>query len=346
MDMKNNILAMWKSRDRRRTFSLGPMFTSSSTGSKEQGSTLGKTFTSGKAATSISALCGPSYSLGKTLSPFFRPLAPPPRIPSPSGLSSYIQDLLPTSYPTVGTPMEYNFDSMTGRPLKLLIPSTYSLPTQPLEVSFSTPTSMGMAGLSALPGLSREEHPLLVGSPSHSSQVVAEGRIPTVTMSSATAETTLSALPKMAPRISTSCGNATQGDICRVIQQCPHSSPNRTLAGAGVGRGSARKPMRESGGRGQMLVKMLTEKGGDRGQALAVKLGRTSVGRGQSAPSPPVGRSEQRGRHTDAHTKASLPPAITMHLECQGPPVTYSEAASRLPQRMVASSPELPMYDV
>ena len=113
MDMKNNILAMWKSRDRRRTSSLRPTFTSSSTDSKEQGSTLGKTFTSGRVAMSISAPCGPGYSLGKTSSPFFKPLAPPPGIPSPSGLSSYIQELLPTSYPTVGTPMEYNFDPMT-----------------------------------------------------------------------------------------------------------------------------------------------------------------------------------------------------------------------------------------
>ena len=129
MDMKNNILATWKSGDRGRTLSLGPTFTSSSADSKEQGSTLGKTFTSGRATTSISAPRSPSYSLGETSSPFFKPLAPPPRIPSPSRLSSYIQELLPTIYPTVGTPMEYNFDPMTGRPLKLLILSTYSLPS-------------------------------------------------------------------------------------------------------------------------------------------------------------------------------------------------------------------------
>ena len=165
-------------------------------------------------------------------------------------------------------------------------------------------------------------------------------------LSSAAAETTLSALPKTAPRISTSCGNVTLGDVCRVIRQCPHSSPNRTLAGAGVGRGSARKPMRVSGSRGQVLAEMLTDKGRDRGQALAVKLVGTSAGRGQSAPLPPVRRPEQRGRHTDAHTEASLPPPITMHLNHQGPPVTYSKAASRLSQRMVTPSSELLMYDV
>ena len=139
MDMKNNILATWKSRDRGRTSSLRPMFTSLSVDSKEQGSTLGKTFTSTRAAMSVSALRGPSYSPGETSSPFFKPLVRPPGIPSPSGLSSYIQELLPTSYPVVGTPMEYNFDPMMGRPLKPLISSTYSLPTQPLGMHCSQP---------------------------------------------------------------------------------------------------------------------------------------------------------------------------------------------------------------
>ena len=115
MDLKNNILTTWESRDRCRTSSLRPTFTSSSTGSKEKGSTLGKTFTSARAATSIAVLRGPGYGLGKTSLPLFRSLAPPPGIPHPSGLSSYIQDILPmSSYPVMGASMEYNFDPMTG----------------------------------------------------------------------------------------------------------------------------------------------------------------------------------------------------------------------------------------
>ena len=106
MEMKDNILAMWKSRDKRRTSSLRPMFISSTAGPKEQGSTLGKTFISGGTSTSTSAPHSPGHSLGEALSPF-KPLAPPPGIPSPS-------KLLPTSYPMVGTPMVYNFDPMTG----------------------------------------------------------------------------------------------------------------------------------------------------------------------------------------------------------------------------------------
>ena len=103
--------------------------------------------------------------------------------------------------------------------------------------------------------------------------------------------------------------------------------------------------MRASGGRGQVLAEMLTKAGGGRGQT-AGKLGGTSIGRGQSAPSPPVRRPEDRGRCTDTHTKASLPPPITMHLDHQGPPVTYSKAASRSPQRVVAPPPDLSMCDV
>ena len=170
--------------------------------------------------------------------------------------------------------------------------------------------------------------------------------MPTVTVSSSAAETTLSSSPNTAPRISTSCSNVTGGDVCRVIWQHLHSPPNRTLAGAGVGRGSARRPAKRTAGRGQVLVNMLADKGGDRGQELAAKLEGNGAGRGQSIPSPPVGRPEQKGRKADTRTEASLPPSITLCLDHQGPTVTYSEAASRLPQRMVVSSSELAQCDI
>ena len=79
------------------------------------------------------------------------PLAPPPGIPHPSGLLLYRQDILPmSSYPAMGAPMEYNFDPMMGRPLKLLVPSTYPLLSQPLGALFSTPTSTGCGRLVSL----------------------------------------------------------------------------------------------------------------------------------------------------------------------------------------------------
>ena len=113
MSMKDDILATWKSKDVRKTLSLGPTFISS-VDSKSQGSTLERTFISGGATAPSSALHGHGGGTGEVSSSFFRPLAPPPRIPSTSGLSPYIQELLPTSFPTMGPAAEYNFDPITG----------------------------------------------------------------------------------------------------------------------------------------------------------------------------------------------------------------------------------------
>ena len=113
MSMKDDILATWKSRDVRKTSSLGPTFISSAD-SKSQGSTLGRTFIPRGATAASGALCGPGGGTGEVSSSFFRPLAPPPRIPSMFGLSPYIQELLPTSFPMMGLPVEYNFDPITG----------------------------------------------------------------------------------------------------------------------------------------------------------------------------------------------------------------------------------------
>ena len=169
---------------------------------------------------------------------------------------------------------------------------------------------------------------------------------PPVTVSSSAAETTLSSSPNMAPRISTSSSNVTGGDVHRVIWQHPPSSPNRTLAGAGVGRGSARRPAKWNAGRGQVLAGMLVDIGGDRGQELVAKLERDGARRGQSIPSPPVGRLQQRGRQAGTHTESSLPPPIMMQLDHQGPAVTYSEATSKPPQRTTVSPSELAQCDV
>ena len=113
MSMKDDILAMWKSRDMRKTSSLRPTFISSAD-SKGQGSTLGRTFIPRGATASSSALCGPSGGMGEASSSPFKPLAPPPGIPSVPGLLPYLQELLPTSFPTIGMPTGYNFDPIMG----------------------------------------------------------------------------------------------------------------------------------------------------------------------------------------------------------------------------------------
>ena len=127
MRMKDDILAMWKSRDTRKTSSLGPTFISSAD-SRSQGSTLGKTFIPRGSAPPSSVLHGPGGGGGGTSamsSLVFKPLAPPPRIPLAPGLSYYLQEPLPTSFPVMGPPTEYNFDPITGRPLKASTPDIF-----------------------------------------------------------------------------------------------------------------------------------------------------------------------------------------------------------------------------
>ena len=147
------------------------------------------------------------------------------------------------------------------------------------------------------------------------------------------AETTLSSSSITAPRISTSSSNIIGGDVRRVIRRDSAPSPNRVLAGSGVGRGAARRPAKQSTGRGQGLAGMVAESA-------------RRAGRGQSTPSPPVGRSGQGEGWTSTRTETGLPPAVTMQLDRQGPAVTYSEAASRPPQRAETPSSESMSGDV
>ena len=219
MCMKEDILAMWKSRDVRKTLSLGPMFVSSAD-SRSWGSTLGKTFIPGGPALSSGAPHSPGSGgdMSAMSSSVFKPLAPPPGIPLVPRLSHYLQDPLPTSFPLMGPPAEYNFDPITGRPLRASTPDVFSRSSQSRDVSLPTFISPRVMGLSNLPGLSVEECPLVVGSMSRSSRVVTGERMQIVTVFPSTAETNLSSLPNMAPRISTSSSNVTGGDVHRVIQ--------------------------------------------------------------------------------------------------------------------------------
>ena len=187
--------------------------------------------------------------------------------------------------------------------------------------------------LSDLLGSGVEERPLVVGSTSRLSRVVMHERMQITTVFLSAADTTLSSSATTAPRISTSSSNVVEGDTCRVIRQDQAPSPNRVLAGSGVGRGTARRPVKQSTGRGQGLAGMLVDRAG-------------RVGRGQSAPLPPIGSSGQGERQTSTRTETGLPPAVTMQLDGQGPAVTYSEATSRPPQRAEAPSSESTSGDV
>ena len=193
MRMKEHILAMWKSRDARKTLSLRPMFISSAD-SRSRGSTLGKTFIPGEPAPSSGVPRGPGGGGGDaivTSSSVFKPLAPPPGIPIAPGLSHYLQDPLPASFPMMGPPAEYNFDPITGWPLRASTPDIFSLSSQPRDVSLPTSASPRVMSLSNLLGLSVEECPLVVGSTSRSTRVVTGEKMQIVTVFPSTAETTV-----------------------------------------------------------------------------------------------------------------------------------------------------------
>ena len=142
MHMKEDILATWKSRDARKTSSLRPTFVSSAD-ARSRGSTLGKTFIPGQPAPSSGVPRGPGGGGDAIVmsSSVFKPLAPPPRIPIAPRLSHYLQDPMPTSFPVMGLPTEYNFDPITGQPLRASTPDVFSLSSQPWDVSLPTSSS-------------------------------------------------------------------------------------------------------------------------------------------------------------------------------------------------------------
>ena len=156
----------------------------------------------------------------------------------------------------------------------------------------------------------------MVGSTSRSTRVVTGEKMQIVTVFPSAAETTLSSSPTTAPGVSTSSSNVIGGDVHRVIRRDPAPSPNRVLAGSGVGRGAVRRPTKQSTGRGQGLTGMLADSA-------------RRAGRGQSTPSP----GQDKGKDGQALApRQDFPHVVTMQLDHQGPVVTYSEAASRPPR--------------
>ena len=69
-------------------------------------------------------------------------------------------------------------------------------------------------------------------------------------------------------------------------------------------------------------------------------------GRGQSIPLSQIKKQEACRGHTNACTSANLPPPITMKLDHQCPPVTYSEVASRPPSRVTTTPDDLEMCNM
>ena len=142
MELKDDILATWKSRDKCRTSSLGPTFIPSSARVREK-STLGDTFSPSSATVPkpihLSIFSSFSYHLGGTQSPLVKPLGPPPGILYPLVSMPYRQGIIPTpSHSLWGLTTGYNFNPMIGKPLRPSIPSSYPFLLLSLEMLLST----------------------------------------------------------------------------------------------------------------------------------------------------------------------------------------------------------------
>ena len=225
MELKDDILATWKSRDKCRTWSLGPMFIPSSARASEKKSTLHDTFCPSSATVPkpihLSIFSSSSYGLGGTQSPLVKPLGPPPGILYPSVSMPYRQGIIPTpSHSSWVLTTGYNFNPITGQPLRPSIPSSYPFLSLSSEMLLSTSLCPSLVDLPSLLDEDNEESsPLVVGSPAHSSHVVMGGTVPTISVSSSGAETTLSASSRSILQISTSTASTAGRDVQRVIQQ-------------------------------------------------------------------------------------------------------------------------------
>ena len=102
----------------------------------------------------------------------------------------------------------------------------------------STSLHLSLADLPSLLDEDNEESsPLVMEPPAHSSHIVMGGMVPTITVSSSGAETTLSASPRLSPWISTSTTSTAGRDVQRVIQQQLSTSVNTDLVRSRVWQG-------------------------------------------------------------------------------------------------------------
>ena len=134
--------------------------------------------------------------------------------------------------------MGYNFDPMTRQPLKPEVPYSYPFMLQSPDILLSASSHLSLMDLPPLIDEDDEETPpLVVGPPSYSSHIVMSGAVPTMTVSSAGAETLLSASPRANLRMSTSITSSANQDVHRVVWQRPSTSANTALVDSGAGQG-------------------------------------------------------------------------------------------------------------
>ena len=121
--------------------------------------------------------------------------------------------------------------------------------------------------------------------------------------------------------MSTSIASSANQDVHRVVQWRPPTSANTALVDAGVGQG----------------------------QVIAGKLQKCWQG-----PCGPFAQHFEDPRKTgerdkevaDAGVSADLPPLIVMNLDLQDPPVSYTDATSKLPKKKSVTEDSMHLCDV
>ena len=206
----------------------------------EKKSTLGATFLPSSATASASIhqshFTGSNFAVGGVQLPLVKPMGLPPGIPYLLVSMSYGQGVFPTpGYVPWGSVTEYNFDPMTGQPLRLTVPYSYPFISviRHVPLCLLLPESHGFTPL--MDEDDKETSPLVVGSSSHSPHMVMRGVVPTMTVPSSCAEMLLSTSPRANPRMSTSVASSTNQYVHRVVWQRPFTLANAALVNAEIG---------------------------------------------------------------------------------------------------------------
>ena len=136
--------------------------------------------------------------------------------------------------------MGYNFDPMTGQPLRPSISSGYSFLSQSPEMLLSTSLGPSLADLPGLLDIDDEEPlPLVVEPPACSSCIVMGwGGTHYNHLLLCGGDNSVSLTQVEVPRVSTSSTSTVGRDVWRVIQKHPPTSGKKVLVQAGVGQGS------------------------------------------------------------------------------------------------------------
>ena len=221
-ELKDKTLSIWKANNKCKTSTPRPTFVPSTAGAREKKSTLGSTFSSSSTTTPLpicqSLFARSGYAMGRVEQTLAKPTGLPPGIPFAQIPTPFGQGTFPTStYKPWGSVTGYNFDPMTGQPLRPTNSYSYPFMSQYSDILLSTSLCPSLMDMPPLLDKKEDTSLLVVEPPSCSSHIVMSRMVPTVTVSSAGVEMLLASSPRANPRMSTSIAGPAKGDIQRVI---------------------------------------------------------------------------------------------------------------------------------